>query len=240
MILSNKRKTKALIRLCGCAGWFVPVLFANPRRQVFSRRGPCAHIPITAHWDCLSSVWVVILWHKLLIHSQSIAAISLEIWIHHMIGKQCRTRSAGFIRSQLICLYTVCKRIYMDLDARNHGFVGLITIKLQTCASIWLAPLLLEYWKYYKLATSKFSIFWLVSVTKETCLSLALSETLKTGFVATRPMLCEPCAYKFNYGTSENGTMFSIHMLEVKSSDKLVHKCILKRDITVWTHIVLK
>ena len=40
MILSNKRLTKALIRLRGCAGWFAPVLFANPRRQVFSRRGP--------------------------------------------------------------------------------------------------------------------------------------------------------------------------------------------------------
>ena len=40
MILSKKRITKALIRLRGCAGWSAPVLFANPRRQVFSRRGP--------------------------------------------------------------------------------------------------------------------------------------------------------------------------------------------------------
>ena len=38
MILSNKRITKALIRLRGCAGWSAPLLFANPRRQVFSRR----------------------------------------------------------------------------------------------------------------------------------------------------------------------------------------------------------
>ena len=128
---------------------------------------------------------------------------------------------------------------YMSLAVRKPVFVGLLTTKAQTCASIWLAPLLLGYWKYYKLATSEFSIFWLVSVAKETCLSLALSETLKTGFVATRPMLCELCAYKFNYGTSENGTMFSIHMLEVKSSDKSVHKRILNRDITVWTCIVL-
>ena len=29
MILSNKRITKALIRLCGCPGWSVPLLFAN-------------------------------------------------------------------------------------------------------------------------------------------------------------------------------------------------------------------
>ena len=40
MTLSIKRITKALIRLRGCAGWSAPVLFANPGRQVFSRRGP--------------------------------------------------------------------------------------------------------------------------------------------------------------------------------------------------------
>ena len=39
MVLANKRITKALIRLRGCAGWSAPVLLANPRRQVFSRRG---------------------------------------------------------------------------------------------------------------------------------------------------------------------------------------------------------
>ena len=40
MILSNKRITKELIRLHGCAGWSAPVLFPNHRRQVISRRGP--------------------------------------------------------------------------------------------------------------------------------------------------------------------------------------------------------
>ena len=40
MVLYLKRITKALIRLRVCAGWSAPVLFANPRRQVFSRRGP--------------------------------------------------------------------------------------------------------------------------------------------------------------------------------------------------------
>ena len=38
-----------------------------------------------------------------------------------------------------------------------------------------------------RLATSEISIFLLVSVTEETGLSLALSETPKTGFVASRP-----------------------------------------------------
>ena len=40
MILFNKRITKALIKLRGCAGWSAPLLFANPRRHVFLRRGP--------------------------------------------------------------------------------------------------------------------------------------------------------------------------------------------------------
>ena len=40
MILSKKRITKVLIRMRGCAGWSAPVLFANPRWQVFSCRGP--------------------------------------------------------------------------------------------------------------------------------------------------------------------------------------------------------
>ena len=34
------------------------------------------------------------------------------------------------------------------------------------------------------------SIFWLVSVAEETDFSLALSETLKTGFVPLRPIYC--------------------------------------------------
>ena len=33
------RITKMLIRLCGCTGWSAPVLFTNPRIQVYSRRG---------------------------------------------------------------------------------------------------------------------------------------------------------------------------------------------------------
>ena len=39
-ILSKTRITKALISLRWCAGWSATLLFANPRRQVFSHRGP--------------------------------------------------------------------------------------------------------------------------------------------------------------------------------------------------------
>ena len=40
MVLSKMRLTKGLIKLRRCAGWSAPVLFANLRRQVFSRQGP--------------------------------------------------------------------------------------------------------------------------------------------------------------------------------------------------------
>ena len=46
MILSNKRIINALIRLRVCAGWSASLLFANHRRQVFSRRGPLIILPL--------------------------------------------------------------------------------------------------------------------------------------------------------------------------------------------------
>ena len=44
-MLSNKRITKALIRLRGCAGWSAPLMFANTGRQGSFRRGPYAPKP---------------------------------------------------------------------------------------------------------------------------------------------------------------------------------------------------
>ena len=44
----------------------------------------------------------------------------------------------------------------------------------------------------FKFATSEISTFELVSVAEETDLKLALTETPKTGFLATRPNLCKP------------------------------------------------
>ena len=40
----------------------------------------------------------------------------------------------------------------------------------------------------YKLATGEITVFWLVPVAEETGLSLALSETLISGFVTMRPI----------------------------------------------------
>ena len=40
MILSNKGITKVLNSLRACAGWSVPLMFANPGRLFFSHGGP--------------------------------------------------------------------------------------------------------------------------------------------------------------------------------------------------------
>ena len=54
MILSKKRITKALIRLCGCTGCSAPVLVANLWRQVFSRWSPY-HISFILKFKCAYS-----------------------------------------------------------------------------------------------------------------------------------------------------------------------------------------
>ena len=55
MILSKKKITKVLIRLRGCAGWSVPVLFASSSRQVFSHRGPIIRPQYLAAYAFLKS-----------------------------------------------------------------------------------------------------------------------------------------------------------------------------------------
>ena len=79
----------------------------------------------------------------------------------------------------------------MDLDARKLVLKGLQTTMAQTSLSIradWSEPLLFTFWKvsYQNLPQAKFlfSSFSLYSVAAEAGLSLALSDTPKTGFVA--------------------------------------------------------
>ena len=59
MIRSNKRITKALIRLRGCAGWSAPVLFQNPEDRFFRNE---AHIRISLNlaYDTLHYCTVII------------------------------------------------------------------------------------------------------------------------------------------------------------------------------------
>ena len=74
----------------------------------------------------------------------------------------------------------------MGLNARKPVFCGLPTTKGQTSLCICAdrsAPLLITFWKVSYL--SEIFIFYLVSVAEETGLSLPLSETPKTGFVAS-------------------------------------------------------
>ena len=79
----------------------------------------------------------------------------------------------------------------MGLDAREPVFGDLKPKQAQTSVRIcayWSAPSLFADWKVSlsKLASSKISIFQLVSEAEETGLNLALSGTPKTGCLATR------------------------------------------------------
>ena len=77
----------------------------------------------------------------------------------------------------------------MGLNARKPVFRGLRTTKAQTSLPSLLSTVVIRLLKIIisRLATSKISIFQLVSVAKETGLGLAVSETPKTGFVTSRP-----------------------------------------------------
>ena len=75
----------------------------------------------------------------------------------------------------------------------KHVFGDLRTTKAQTSLRICAdcsAPLLFAYWKvsYPNLLRAKFQ-FSSISVAERTDLSLALSETPKTGFLTLRPIL---------------------------------------------------
>ena len=87
--------------------------------------------------------------------------------------------------------------IHMGLDVRKPVFGGLRTTQTQTSLDADQPALphslisafvirVLES-TISKLATSEISTFMLVSVSEETVLKLALSETPKTGFLAKRP-----------------------------------------------------
>ena len=91
MMLSKNRKTKALIRLRGCAGWSEPFLFAPPpppRRQVLSRQGPFierARLPVLVRlklhdpWICtlLHNPWVCTIISMLVLHDSWVCTIIL-------------------------------------------------------------------------------------------------------------------------------------------------------------------
>ena len=69
---------------------------------------------------------------------------------------------------------------YMGLNTKNLS-LGFVNNRLISTFVIHFLERIIS-----KLATSKTPIFFLVTVAEETDLSLALSETLKTGFVGLR------------------------------------------------------
>ena len=67
-----------------------------------------------------------------------------------------------------------------------------------------------------ELATDEMSIFYLVSVAEETCLKLALSDTPKTGSLATRPI----CSWSWFCGTVFE-SFLSFNRLTEREREKL-------------------
>ena len=85
-----KRKKKALIRLRGCAGWSAPVLFTNPRRQGFSRRGPyysCIYDPCNSEWTA-THVFFLFCFFKFSskVHSLLLNSFTFHLFYQAMFG----------------------------------------------------------------------------------------------------------------------------------------------------------
>ena len=83
---------------------------------------------------------------------------------------------------------------YMCLDARKPVFEVCEQQRCRpACASAQIDQRLCHFLFgklesiMFKLATREISIFWLVSVAEQACLSLALSESLKTGLSRRGP-----------------------------------------------------
>ena len=111
MILCNKIITKALIRLHRCAGWSAPLLFANPRRQVFSRQGPYKTCSPTDLLEMgaiildMSNVWLVGIFRFQTICVNSDVGVIMFL---------------GFVAVNAVYLYWCCKhRANTGLDKQN-------------------------------------------------------------------------------------------------------------------------
>ena len=104
MILYNKRITKALIRLRGCAGWSAPSLFANLRRQVFSRRGPIFYY------------WLVQRVSQTFVFVKKLTCVLLTQDNHW----QWISATALFFQASLQCIEGQLKKIHLDKTTVWH------------------------------------------------------------------------------------------------------------------------
>ena len=82
---------------------------------------------------------------------------------------------ASYNMGEKICLLRFANNTGTDQPAHPRSLISTFVIR-------FLQPII------SRLATCKISIFELVSVAEEIGLSLALSETPKTGFLASRPI----------------------------------------------------
>ena len=84
-----------------------------------------------------------------------------------------RSRSLIGPRREKTCLRGFANNTGADQPAHPRSLISAFVIRFLDCFIC-------------KLATGEFSIFYIVSVAEETSLNLALTESLKTGFLASR------------------------------------------------------
>ena len=134
--LSDKRITKALIRLCGCAGWSAPLLFENHRRQVVSRRGPF----ITAA-DATVSVFKLFFNHFYLLGLSK----KEKIWINLLLTNQSGPEVIKLLHTQLNWAWNFnCSlklkyrqiKKFLALSLPGAVFIMLINVKMPTIVGI--------------------------------------------------------------------------------------------------------
>ena len=85
----KSKKKKALIRLRGCAGWSAPVLFTNPRRQGFSRRGPyysCIYDPCNSEWTASHVFFCFFFKFSSKVHSLLLNSFTFHLFYQAMLG----------------------------------------------------------------------------------------------------------------------------------------------------------
>ena len=110
-------------------GWSESVLGVHVRMYIFSGCGSVFFIKtyvLGTHKKCLKNICIVgtnllAMLNKLRCHAHFLFSANQITWSRLLIqiplldDKQCRSRSVGFFRSQLIWIYTVCKgRVYLD------------------------------------------------------------------------------------------------------------------------------
>ena len=122
-------------------------------------------------WRLMSKVSV---WYLRLVRRSPLSFVMEGVHLWHNDCILCVDYNGSFNSSIWLCT------LNLNLNVRKPVFEGLPTTQAQTSRSIravWSASLLFAFWKVSY-----------VNFLQETGLKLALSETPKTGFLASRPI----------------------------------------------------